>query len=282
LRFASLTQGSSPAPQILTVTSTGPPVDLQTKVSGNAAWLQVKGAGPTPSNLEVSVNPTGLPVGDSAGPILVASTSGDSFEAVLVTLSVTSLPNLSTSPTSLTFDYQLQGSPPVGQTLLVMSTSGNPIVNASARTFSGGSWLSAIGSGPTPFQIAVSVNPAGLGPGVYTGEVVLTSSGAANSPYSIPVTFKVTASPVLTAAPASLSFAVTIGDSAPPPSQHVGISAGSPIPVSVVASTSNGVPWLSAVYAGSSTPVNITVSVNPAGLSSGTYFGTISVRVAMG
>jgi uncharacterized protein (TIGR03437 family) len=278
LRFTYLIQGSPPASQNLTVTSTGTPLQFHATVSPGATWLRVGGGGTTPGALQVGVDPTGLAVGDYSGSILVSSTTVESFEIVLVTFSVTSLPNLSTSPSSLSFEYQFQGLLPVGQTLLVTSDVGNPFVTASSSTFSDGPWLSAVGSGNTPFEVAVSVNPAGLPAGVYSGTVELTSSGVANSPYTVPVTFTVSTAPVLTAAPTSLSFAYTQGATAPPPSQQVQITSGASVSVSVVASTSNGVPWLSAAYEGNSTPLNITVSVNPAGLSSGKFTGTIAVN----
>src|SRR5262249_3834326 len=42
----------------------------------------------------------------------------------------------------------------------------------------------------------VTINPAGLGPGNYSGFVICTAPGAANSPISIPVTLMVGAPPV--------------------------------------------------------------------------------------
>jgi uncharacterized protein (TIGR03437 family) len=277
LRFSYLSRGSLSASQTLNVTSTGSPLEFQAAVSSGTTWLHVSGGGTTPGTLQVSVDPTGLMVGVYNGTVLVSSTTVNSFEVVAVTLTVSTLPNLSASPASMNFSYQVKGSPPASQTLLVTSDSGSPFVTASASTFSGGAWLSAAGSGNTPFDVVVSVNPAGLAAGVYSGQLLLTSSGAGNSPYSILVTFTVSASPVLSAEPTSLTFAFTLGSPTAPPSQQLKITADSPTPVSVLASTSNGVPWLSATYAGSSTPLSITVSVNPAGLSSGNHLGTISV-----
>jgi hypothetical protein len=278
LRFSYLTQGSPPAPQNLTVTSTGTPLQFQATISPGATWLHVSGGGTTPGTLQVSVDPTRLAVGNYAGTLLVSSTTLESFETVLVTFSVSSLPNLSTSPASLSFEYQIQGTPPPGQTLLVTSDTGNPFVTVSSSTFSGGPWLSATGSGNTPFQVAVSVNPAGLDPGVYSGQVILSSSGANNSPYSVPVTFTVSAAPVLSANPNSLTFAYTIGDAAPPSSQQLKITSDSLISAAAIPSTANGVPWLSAVQLGNVTPLNVTASVDPTGLSRGTHTGTISVN----
>src|SRR5258708_19431509 len=46
-------------------------------------------------------------------------------------------------------------------------------------------------SGSTPGSITVSVNATGLSTGVYNGHVIVTASGIANSPQSIPVSLEV-------------------------------------------------------------------------------------------
>jgi hypothetical protein len=278
LRFTHVSPGPAPAPQTVNVTSTGSPLQFQATVSSGATWLHVNGSGTTPGSLQVNVDPTGLPLGNFGGTILVSSSTVTSIETVLVTLSVTSLPNISSSPTSLTFQYQTGGAPPPDQTLLVTSDSGNPFVSASSTTSSGGPWLTATGSGNSPFQILVSVNPAGLAPGVYSGQVLLSSSSVSNSPYSVPVTFTVSATPVLSTDITSLTFGYTLGTPALPATQQLKVTSNGAIPVSVVPSTSNGVAWLSAVYSGTVTPLNVSVSVNPTGLSAGNHTGTISVN----
>jgi hypothetical protein len=277
LRFNYLTQGALPDPQTVNVTSSGSALDFHATVSPGAPWIQVSGGGTTPGALQVSVNPAGLNPGNYAGVVVVSSSTVHTVEIVAVTLSVSTLPKISTFPAALTFQYQSGGSPPVNQILQVTSDSGSIPVTAAATTVSGGSWLSADGSGNTPFQLQVSVNPSGLAPGIYAGEVTLTSSGAGNSPYLVPVTLTVSAAPVLSGEPAALAFAYTIGGPIPPPGQ-LQVTADTPTPATVVPSTTNGVAWLSTIQAGNTTPLSVTVSVDPTGLSAGVHTGTLSVN----
>jgi hypothetical protein len=178
--------------------------------------------------------------------------------------------DLTSAPASLAFSFTIGGSVPANQTVAVGTTQ-------SAVTFtvstSGGSWLSASGAGTTPQNVTVSVNPTGLAAGTYNGIVTLTSAQANNSPLTVPVTLTVyNANPTsLTVAPISLAFAFTIGGSNPA-NQTVAVSTTGSA-VSFTLSTSGG-SWLSASGAGT-TPRNVTVSVNPSGLSAGTYNGSV-------
>ena len=54
-------------------------------------------------------------------------------------------------------------------------------------------------------------------------------------------------------------------------------SSGAAIPFTTSVSTSSGGNWLSATPAGGNTPMGVTVTANPAGLTVGTYTGTVTV-----
>ena len=83
---------------------------------------------------------------------------------------------------------------------------------------SGGNWLFAgpLLAGSTPATLAIGLNPSPIvrpvspypPPGIYTGSVILTADGAANSPVTVSVTLTVTAtsSPSLNVSPISLTF----------------------------------------------------------------------------
>jgi hypothetical protein len=118
---------------------------------------------------------------------------------------VTAAPTLNTSPASLSFSYQAGGTTPAAQSVNV-SSSGAAL---SYTTATSATWLLATpASGSTPGNLSVSVNPAGLASGTYTGNVTLTSAGASNNPKTVPVTLTVTAAqlPTLNTSPASLTF----------------------------------------------------------------------------
>jgi YVTN family beta-propeller protein/probable HAF family extracellular repeat protein len=139
------------------------------------------------------------------GPLLVSGTNWIYFDAVnqggpaglifsaVINYTLTqTLPNLTVTPTSLTFNFQMGGTAPGAQTVSVGSTGVALNYTATTSTTTGGTWLSATpGSSTTPGTESVSVNPMGLAAGTYNGSVTITSSGASNSPLTIPVALNV-------------------------------------------------------------------------------------------
>ncbi len=73
----------------------------------------------------------------------------------------------------------------------------------------------------------------------------------------------------------SLTF--TSSGAAPPAQQVLVVSTGAPIAVITSLSTNSGGLWLTATPSGGNTPLVVTVRANPAGLTVGTYTGTIFV-----
>jgi hypothetical protein len=71
-------------------------------------------------------------------------------------------------------------------------------------------------SGTAASTVLVSVSPAGLGAGTYTGSVQITAAGESNSPVSVTATLTVAAGAAsLAVAPQALTFNYTIGGAAP-------------------------------------------------------------------
>lgn len=82
----------------------------------------------------------------------------------------------------------------------------------------------------------------------------------------------------ITASPATVTFNY---NAAPLATQSVSVSSsGAALAFTIATSTVSGGNWLSATPAGGNTPMNLTVSANPAGLSVGQYTGTITVTSA--
>lgn len=99
------------------------------------------------------------------------------------------LPDLTVNPRTLTFHFETGGKAPAPQTVSVGSTGSQLSYTVTTSTTSGGSWLSATPtSGITPGTETVSVKVTGLAKGVYTGSVIIASSGAGNSPRTVAVT----------------------------------------------------------------------------------------------
>lgn len=286
LGFSYQVNGTQPASQTLAVSASGGAnlsftAGASTTSGGN--WLSVAPtSGTTPANLTVSVNTAGLAPGVYSGAVTI--TSGQASNSPLrvpVTLTVTSAPALTVSPSSLSFSFQIGGATPASKTV-ALGSSGFPLsFTAAASTTGGGNWLSVTpANGTTPATLTANVNPAGLSPGAYNGAITITSAQASNSPVTVPVTFTVTAAPNLTATPASLSFAFQQGGT-PPGSRTIAVgSSGSALTFTAAASTMNGGNWLSVTPSGGTTPANLTVSVNPAGLTPAVYNGTITISSA--
>jgi len=188
LTFAYVQGGALPAAQTVQV-SGSQAFGAAASTTGGGAWLSVTPiSGTGNATLTVSANAAGLAAGLYSGTITVTPTGGTA-QTVSVNLTV-SAPGLAASPNPLAFTYQAGGTTPSPLVLAVSSTGTALTFTAMA---SGGAWLSvAPTAGNTPAPVTVSVNPADLGPGIYTGSVVL-SSGSATPQLSVPVTLTVTA-----------------------------------------------------------------------------------------
>jgi hypothetical protein len=193
-----------------------------------------------------------------------------------VTPAAATNPAMALAPTSLAFSYQIGGTTPAAKTVAVTSSTSTAI-NYTATTAT--SWLTTTASGTTPGSLSIGVNPSGLAAGTYTGSVSIASTGASNSPQSIPVTFTVTAAttlPTLNLSPTSVTFSYQIGGSNPA-AQNVATSSSTSTAIAYTATSS--ATWLSTTASGT-TPGTLALSVNPSGLAAGTYTGTISIASA--
>ena len=177
---------------------------------------------------------------------------------------------------TLDFKYTAGSALPAAQTLQVKSTGAalNFTIPAVAAE-----WLSvSANSGTTPASIKVYVNPTSMASGSYTGTIVVNAPAAVTPSVTFPVTMEISDPvPVLTASPASLTFAYTTSDAAPPAVQPITITSSEGAAATTVSVT--GGTWLSAtptsVLAIAGVPGTESVSVNPAGLAPGAYTGTV-------
>src|SRR5258706_2660599 len=192
--------------------------------------------------------------------------------ATTTVLATAATPKMNLAPTSLTFNYQIGGSTPAAQTVAV-SSSTSTAINYTATTAT--TLLTTTASGTTPGNLSIGVNPSGLAAGTYTGSVSVASTGASNSPQSIPVTLNVTATatkPALNLSPTGVTFNYQIGGSTPA-AQKVATTSSTSTAIPYSASTTTA--WLTATGSGS-TPGSISLSVNPTGLTAGNHPGAVS------
>ena len=219
LAFSTQVGSATPIPsQSIQVSSNSTPLQftaaatVTTPAGGN--WLQVSpAAGTAPSSpamatLTVTANAGGLAVGSYSGTILITDPSGNG-QNVAVTLTVTPVGGsaLVVGPTSLAFGYQIGGTAPAPQKLMLYST-GLPLgftTSASVKTPKGGSWLqilpargTAPGS-PANITLTATVTPKGLPAGTYQGSININAAGG--SVLQVAVTLKVSPSTGPPAAP---------------------------------------------------------------------------------
>jgi uncharacterized protein (TIGR03437 family) len=283
-------QLGQPGPtQTVTVTSTGEAlsytVTASTSTPPGSNWLAVgavsnAASNSTPSTFVVVANPPNLGPGVYQGSLLVHPANGNPDTTIPVTLTIVS-GNLSVSPASLSFTQVAGGSAPVAQTINVTGTGGPLTFAAFATLTSAGNWLSVSPTaGVTPATLSVSVNGAGLQPGTYNGVINITSAAAGNSPQTVAVSLTIGQPQTLALTPGTLTFSSQAGAGAPQ-GQTVGVTVSNgTLPFTTIATTNTGGNWLSVTPSSGTatqTATNLTISVNPAGLTAGTYTGNVSV-----
>ncbi len=276
-----------PSPQtILLNASTGATLatTISAITSSGGNWLvAAPGSVQTPgafalslvSNIVASLAP-----GTYLGTVTVNAPGATSLGSIInVTLNVSNTALLTMSTAPVTFNAEVNRNPPPAQTRQITSTSGVLAVATSATTNTGAGWLSAsVSSGTTPSVVTISVSPAGLSAGVYTGSVTVSSGSSgtlSSNALVIPVTLNVSALLSLNTDRSELIFSGS--SSASPQTIQVNSTSGN-IGFGVSASVSNStVNWLTATAAAGFTPSSVTVTANPALLGDGTYFGLVTI-----
>ena len=242
-------------------------------ITANVGWLRITPASSVPAMLQVSINPGPLTTGTLTGDILVTAVgSPDVSLQIPVTITVTAAPQFTATPASLAFNYQIGGAAPASQSIAL--ASGSVPLNFTAT--SPGNWLQLSPQrGTTPGSVLVTANPAGLPAGTYGGTINVNTFGVSNSA-AVAVTLTITAPPQITIAPSQLFFAIPVGGTAPAPLTLTVTSNDGPLAFTAAA----GSIWLGVTPTSGTAPATLAVSVIPAGLSIGTYNGTIDITQA--
>ena len=149
--------------------------------------------------------------------LVTGSNPTDGQFQVPVTLTVN--PRVSVTPATLSFTHRVDLDPPASRTLSVSTGETSVPVSALASTVTGGSWLNVVpASGNTPATFTVSIIPAGLTPGTYTGSINISATDPLAGQVQVPVTLTVAGAMDPVPTPASLSF-VSVNRTPPPPQQ---------------------------------------------------------------
>jgi hypothetical protein len=220
----------------------------------------------------VNVTTATLTVGTQTGSVTLTAT-GATPVTIPVTFAVTPAPvppSIGASPTALSFSATQGSANPAAQTLSIHNTGGGTL-NWSASE--NATWLTlSPGTGTGTGSVTLTAATGTLTTGSYSGAVIL-SGGSGVSPVTIPVTFTVAAAPNIALNPSSLTYTATQG-AANPTNQTVSLAtSGGTLNWTV----SDSAAWLSVSPPSGSSSSTLTASVNTAGLTAGTYHGTITV-----
>lgn len=279
LAFVGQVGGTSPPSQTVVTSSSKAVINYSVSAVSKGNWLSAAAnTGATPGSLKITANPSGLAAGTYTGTvILTSSDAANPSQSVDVSFTVTAatLPTFALLPPILSFTAHT-GEVSQGSQIITINTGGAPIHYTTSTASA--SWLRATPeSGSAPGSINISVAPAGLAVGTYTGAVTVDAQGVANSPQAVFVTLTMSAKPLpkLAVNPTSMSFTAQAGGK-PPAGQTIAmVSTGGALGFRVT--TGSSAAWLSATPTDGLTPGSITVSVNPSGLAAGTYNSSVSI-----
>jgi uncharacterized protein (TIGR03437 family) len=296
----TFTSGSGVYPSTtVTLTSTTGATTYSDTVSSADPWLD---ANYTTSSNSINIS-SGIVL--SPGPAFNSLATGSYTGQVSVTASdlstVTITVNLvvnggttngiSWSPNPATITAAVGGSTQQVTVSLTSSTAGafsSPSIGGSGLTVSG-----VTTSSSTAAYVIVYGNPYGLSANTYPGTLLVyfTPTGGTQVSQQIPISFVVGSSGVTTTSgsvtPTSLTFAyesgTTVTASTLQSPQYIVVSGAGTFSVAApVYPSGETTGWLTATPSGSTAPGTIAVSVNPAGLSVGTYTATVAVTPFVG
>ena len=255
-------------------------------------WLTLSPSrGITPAVLTVTPSPAALNTGIHTGSITIVTESGRAT-VVPITLVATHWTGFQTelvlTQTEIRVNHQtgLSGSntPPV-QTVGVTTNDGQVLAYTAT---SSALWIGLTSqSAPTPSnnisdntpgQFNIEVNPAGLAVGSYEGSVLVRSNGIPSR--SLRVSLTVSNTPALNAVPSSV-----VMDDASGATALVDISSTGQANLTFTATASTSSPWLNVTPNTGSTangPQTLRITANIAGLTAGTYSGTVTLAVQGG
>ena len=220
----------------------------------------------------VSIDPTGLAVGTYTGHISVTTPGGT--QVVQVTFKVLSSTIVYPAPGTLIFTAQTGQAKPAAQNVF-FSGSDNALNPLAITAVASDSWMT-ITTGDT--YVTVQVDQTGLAAAIYSGSISVSQAGAANSPTTVPILLVVGGGSGgnLTFSSSSIAFTATNGVTTPS-TATLTVSADSSTPFSASIAYTNGSGWLTvSPLSATTTPTDLTVSANSAGLSVGFYNATIT------
>ena len=269
--FTVPSTAATPYSQTIAITSDGSPAPFSVALQPGT-WLQVSPmSGVTPATLTVTWNPAvtrqlSFLQSSTSDPIVISGLANTI--TIPATFNVAGVEAYKV-PDGLVFSGQI-GSVLLTYTI-VISPSGTILALGSEPWIKVSKPAYPPNSEPT---VAVSVNPAGLGAGIYTGSVTVSEPGIA--PLVVPVTLALYATPPhIAISPTGFTFVQTLGEPAPSYQLAEVDSSGVPLPLGV----STDVSWLGFSYTSyGPTPAPIQVGIVNPPQALGEYDGLFTVQ----
>ena len=285
--------GTQPVPAAQTVSVFSAPVGAGFGVSasssgGDGNWLSATTPGATattPGTIAVSAAVSSFTrAGHYSGQVAVKT--GTSTVNVPVTLDIVAAqaPAISISPAQETFSI-VQGSAASNGQVTVVNTGGGTLT-FSASAMSDG-WLKINGSGAgsatplSPATVGFAIDPNGLMPGVYTGQIV--ADGGSGLTASSTIVLAVTsAKPQIRLSRTGITLSGVAGGAATAVEiANVSNSGGGSLQWHASAATLSGGNWLlvsptSGTAAAGSSGSAVSIFANPSKLAPGTYSGSVN------
>jgi len=280
LSFAATQGGTNPATQTLNISNTGGGT-LTWTASETASWLTLSTTGSTGNGtVTLTAATAGLPVSTQNATITL-SAAGAATVSVPVSFTITAAPTptIGLSSTNLSFTGVQGGTSPATQTVTISNNGAGTL----SWTGSGSnSWLSvspasgsvAAGSSNT---LSVSASTTGLAGGTVSAPIMISASGATNTPQTITASLTVTAQPALGLSPTTFSFTATQGAANPAPNT---LNVTNPGTGTLTWSVTDNASWLTLTPASGTTTTGtspVTLSVNTLGLPAGPVTAAITV-----
>ena len=192
--------------------------------------------------------------------------------------------DLFVGPSNLTFNANAGGLPTSTQ-IISASSTGSPVALNVVVEYIGSAvqWLTVTpGSGITPFNVSASANPANLPAGQYQARVNFFGSFGASVLVNFIVSGGSSGASTLTASPASITVTASTTGGVVTQPLTINTATGVQTGYSITTSTTSGGNWLSVFPVSGTTPSFFNVTLNPAGLLSQAYSGSVIVTPTTG
>lgn len=272
----SITQGANAPVQTVEAYNAGDG-SLSLQVAASAPWLSAAAGSSRPCTrrpgdclpLNISFNTSSLAKGMYTALVRVSAPNAlDAPQDISVTVQIGG-----GVPDSINFYVAPNGAP---DTLTI--TANSPLTTDTS-TQSGGPWLSVAltGTGSFRFALPYRVTAAyqdGMAEGTYSGSLRIAGSNVAAENRTVPVQLQVTSQPITRISPSQLAFRIASG--APVQQAYITVTNGGMGTLSistVTAETASGGNWLAAEANGGL----VTVKAAVAGMSNGSYAGTVKI-----